>query len=102
METISKYYSIKIKELSVYLNNERAIREDALPIIDGQLSSLPLPHNAADGVASHRTRHRHRLTRHHLQAGLAIKNPPKNPLKMFFLCIFLFFIFYENNTNFSL
>jgi hypothetical protein len=35
------------------------------------------------------------------QAGLAIKNPPKkthlkNPLKMFF------FVFYENNTNFSL
>jgi hypothetical protein len=72
--TISKYYSIL---LSVYLNNERAIGEDALPIIDGQLSSLPLPHNAADGVASHRTRHRHRLTRHHLQPGLAIKNPPK-------------------------
>jgi hypothetical protein len=42
-------------------------------------------------------------------AGLAIKNPPKkthtkNPLKMFslgFLC-FLHFLFYENNTNFSL
>jgi hypothetical protein len=35
------------------------------------------------------------------------KNPPKkthlkNPLKMFLLGFFKFFIFYENNTNFSL
>jgi hypothetical protein len=49
-----------------------------------------------------------------LQPGLAIKNPPKkthpknpkkppkNPQKMFFLGFFEFFIFYENNTNFSL
>jgi hypothetical protein len=42
-----------------------------------------------------------------LLAGLAIKkptqkNPPKNPLKMFFLGFINFLIFYENNTNFSL
>jgi hypothetical protein len=45
-----------------------------------------------------------------LYAGLALKNPPKktqktphkNPLKMFILGFFKFFIFYENNTNFSL
>jgi hypothetical protein len=47
------------------------------------------------------------LVKHH-KAGLAIENPPKKnpkknhpkkPLKMFF---WFFFIFYENNTNFSL
>ncbi len=47
-----------------------------------------------------------------LQAGLAIKNPPKKthpkknppkkPLKMFFFGFIKFLIFYENNTNFSL
>ncbi len=44
-----------------------------------------------------------------LQAGLAIKNPPKkpkkthlkNPLKMFFWVFFKCTIFYKNNTNFS-
>jgi fucose permease len=41
-----------------------------------------------------------------LEAGLAIKNPPKKtkkkPLKIFFLGFFNFFhFFYENNTNFS-
>ncbi len=30
------------------------------------------------------------------------KKPPKKPLKMVFLGFFKFFIFYENNTNFSL
>jgi hypothetical protein len=46
----------------------------------------------------------------HFDAGLAIKNPPKethlkNLLKMGFwgsLGFFKFLIFYENNTNFSL
>jgi hypothetical protein len=43
----------------------------------------------------------------HIQAGLALKNPPKknhlkNSLKMGFLGFFKFLIFYENNTNFSL
>jgi hypothetical protein len=78
--------------ISVYLNNERAIREDALPIVDGQLSSLPLPHNAADGVASHWTGHRHRLTRHHLQPGLAIKNPPKKTPEKPQKWVFWFFL----------
>jgi hypothetical protein len=41
------------------------------------------------------------------RAGLAIKNPPKitllkQTLKMFSFGFFSFFIFYENNTNFSL
>ncbi len=37
-----------------------------------------------------------------LLPGLAIKNPPKKPTKMFYFCFFLFLIFYEYNTNFSL
>ncbi len=45
-----------------------------------------------------------------VQAGLAIKNPPKKPRKTHlkkttengFLGFFKFLIFYENNTNFSL
>jgi hypothetical protein len=32
----------------------------------------------------------------------AQKNHLKNPIKMGFLSFFLFLIFYENNTNFSL
>jgi hypothetical protein len=48
-----------------------------------------------------------RQRQNRLQTGLAIKNPPKKnhlkkPTKMFFLRFFKFFIFYENNTNFSL
>ncbi len=39
------------------------------------------------------------LVKHH-KAGLAIKNPPKKPIKNSF--IFFIFYFYENNTNFSL
>jgi hypothetical protein len=35
---------------------------------------------------------------HHLDAGLAIKNPPKNPLKMFFLGFFLNFKFFIKIT----
>jgi hypothetical protein len=30
------------------------------------------------------------------------KKPPKKPTKNVFFCVFLFFIFYENNRNFSL
>jgi hypothetical protein len=50
------------------------------------------------------------LVAERLDAGLAIKKPPKNtpknhlknPLKMGFLEFFIIFNFYENNTNFSL
>jgi hypothetical protein len=46
-------------------------------------------------------------TLHEPKTGLALKNPhKKKPLKMFFFVgffgFFLFLIFYENNTNFSL
>jgi hypothetical protein len=45
---------------------------------------------------------RHRKI-HEEKAGLAIKKThPKKPIKMGFLGFFKFFIFYENNTKFSL
>jgi hypothetical protein len=37
-----------------------------------------------------------------VQAGLAIKNPPKKPTKNVFWGFLKFLIFYESNTNFSL
>jgi hypothetical protein len=51
------------------------------------------------------------LGRGHLHPGLAIKNPPKRTQKnllkkttknVFFWGFLIFFIFYENNANFSL
>jgi hypothetical protein len=75
--------------------------------------------NFAEALSAWCSAHEHAQYINLLQAGLAIKDPPKkthpkkptqkthlkNPTKMCFLVLFGFFkfsIFYENNTNFSL
>jgi hypothetical protein len=86
--------------------------------LDGRLCGGPVPEvelviGGNDEEALHRVEGEagdDALRHPHLGAGLPIKTHPKNPkknhiknpLKWGFLGFLIFFIFYENNTNFSL
>ena len=48
------------------LDDEGAVLEHPLPVVDGQLPALALPHNVGDGVAGHRAGHEHGLAGHDL------------------------------------
>ena len=52
------------------LDDQRPVGVDSLPVIDGQLPPLPLPHDVAHWVARHRAGLGHLRPRHHLEEAV--------------------------------